>query len=384
MTLLLDKIFAIVAWGHFIIDVLNGQRGILLTYLSTPLGLSNTALGFINWLYITAGGLLQPLFGWLTDRMGPRWSVAGGVLWMSAFFALATIFPGQIALIFLVTASLGSGAFHPAGAMQATVQGRTRLSGQETTAASYFFLFGMSGYFVGPLAGGVLLDRFGPPGLLALVAVSLPVGLAAAIQLRQVTALAAAPLAGTGQRLRITAPAGVVAALALAAGFQSWIQNNITVFVPKYLSDLGQSASTYGLLASLNVGGYAIGNLLGGGLADRFGKRLVVISGLLLAFLPLALIGWLGYSPWYYLLLPAAGFFTGAAFPSLVVQSQKLIPGGMGLASGLVLGFMFTSGAIGGLLSGFIADRWGFIPVFYMTAVLALAAGVSALGLKRE
>ncbi len=126
----------------------------LLAYLSGPLGLSNTSLGLVSTIYILSAALVQPLFGHLADRVGPRWVVAGGVLWMAFFFSLAVIAPGTLALILLVTASLGSGAFHPAGTMQATLRGRSHYAGKETTATAYFFVFGQLGLFFGPMLGG--------------------------------------------------------------------------------------------------------------------------------------------------------------------------------------------------------------------------------------
>ena len=124
MSLLKDKIFSSLAWTHFIVDVMNSQRGILLAYFSGPFGLSNTTLGGINTLYAFSGSLAQPVFGYLADRFGPRWVITGGVLWMAGFFALAVTIPGPVALVFLVLASLGSGAFHPAGSLSATMRGK--------------------------------------------------------------------------------------------------------------------------------------------------------------------------------------------------------------------------------------------------------------------
>src|SRR4030065_162782 len=103
--------------------------------------------------------MIQPVFGHLADRIGPRWLVAGGGLWMGGFFSLAVVTPGALALVLLVLGRLGSAAFHPAGAMQATLRGRERFAGRETTAVAYFFLFGQMGAFFGPLIGGPLLGR---------------------------------------------------------------------------------------------------------------------------------------------------------------------------------------------------------------------------------
>jgi FSR family fosmidomycin resistance protein-like MFS transporter len=66
----------------------------------------------------------------------------------------------------------------------------------------------------------------------------------------------------------------------------------------------------------------------------------------------------------------------------IVVQAQKVIPGGMGLASGLTLGFIFSSGSLGTMFTGLIADAWGYQPVFFFTAAIALAGGLLSLYLK--
>ncbi len=173
-------------------------------------------------------------------------------------------------------------------------------------------------------------------------------------------------------------------AFALVAAFQAWSQQNIVTFIPKYLSDLGQSASVYGLIAATFMGGSALGNILGGNLADRFGKRKVAAMALFLATVPLYLIPNVGWSPWLFLLIPTAGALTGATHSILVVLAQRFIPGGMALASGLILGFMFTSGALGTLLTGYLADVWGFSAMFHLNAGIALSAAVMALTLQRN
>jgi FSR family fosmidomycin resistance protein-like MFS transporter len=154
--------------------------------------------------------------------------------------------------------------------------------------------------------------------------------------------------------------------------------------MPKYLSDLGQSASVYGLVVAIFVGGSAIGGAIGGNLADRFGKRRVTVASLALASIPLFLVSALGWSPWYYLLIPLAGGLTGAVHSILVVMAQRAIPGGMATASGLILGFMFTAGALGTMLCGYLADMWGFPPVFMLTAGIALVASMLALTLRKN
>ena len=388
MALVLDALFSSVALGHLIVDIFNGVRAVLLAYLSGPLGLSNTTLGIVSTAYIVSAALVQPLFGYLADRFSARWVVGGGVLWMAVFFSMALIVPGQAALGLLILASLGSGAFHPAGTMQATLSGRNHLSGRETTATAYFFVFGQIGHFVGPMAGGPLLDRFGPAGLLVFSAVAIPAGLNALMQLRPGLELRVVQsiqkVSRSAPKRSNTTTVSLLFAFATMVFFQAWVQQNMITFLPKYLSDLGQPAVYYGALAATFMGGSALGNVVGGGLADRFGNRRVASAALIMASIPLYLISEAGLSWWLFLLVPLAGALTGSVHSIFVVLAQRHIPAGMALASGLILGYIFTSGALGTLIAGYLADTWGLLPIFRMNSGLVVVASILALTLKKE
>jgi FSR family fosmidomycin resistance protein-like MFS transporter len=305
---------------------------------------------------------------------------------MGFFFSLAVTISGYAALAFLVLASLGSGMFHPAGSMQSTIIGRDHLRGKEDTTASLFFFFGQFGYFVGPLLGGPILGLWGPAGLLLLTMFVLPIGGFGSWQLRKVTRPlpdAIKPEAKF-QISSLKPQFGTILVLLVVATCQSWEQQNMQIFVPKYLNDQGMRPSLYGLLAALFMGGSAIGNVFGGQVAHRIGRKAVIVGGLAIAALPIFLISQVGMSPWLYFLIPVAGMFSGAAYTCIFVASQKVVPGAMGLVSGVILSFMFSSGSVGTLISGFVADAKDFGAVFYLTAGLALVGSVTALVLKGE
>lgn len=382
MSLFRNKNFLAAALGHLMVDSMNGNRAILLAFLCIPLGLSNTLLGLYTTLYVIIGAIAQPVFGYLADRVGLRKVVAGGVLWMATFFALGVIVPGRTALVFLILASIGSGALHAAGAAQATLAGRDSLSGHETLSASFFFVFGQLGYFFGPIIGGILLNRWEPISLTGLAMLAFIIGLwatfyrapAVVVEKRPVSAKASGP----------AFPWTFIFLLAIAAGFQAWAQQNITTFLPKYLSDLGQSPARYGLLSSLFMAGSALGNLMGGSLSDRYGRWKVIAAGLICGALPLYLMGMMGDNIWLIAMIILAGLCNGAAYSSLVVLSQRLMPGGIALASGLAMAFIFSSGSLGALVSGNIADKIGLVPIFTMSAAISLVGGLLALGLREN
>ncbi len=385
MAFLIDKIFASIALGHLWVDFLNSQLAIVLAYLSVPLGLSNSVIALVSSTYMVCQSLAQPVAGFFTDRIGPRWLVAGGMLWMGICFGLAAIIPGPAALVMLVLASFGSGCVHPAGASQATLLGRAHQTNRETTTASFFFVSGQLGYFFGPLTAGPILERFGMIGLLPLALVSLPVASFAGVQMRHAIRTPVQKRADGGKAPFFPRPAvggGMIAALIGVALMHSFLSTNMSTFIPKYLSDLGQPATVYGLMASMLTAGTVIGVLLAGVLGDRFGRRGVIAGSLIIACIPVYLIGALGFSLWLYAVVILAGICIGAANTSIFVMSQRMFPGSSGLAAGLIMAFMFSSGTIGTLLCGRLADHAGFQPVFFLTAGLVLLGGLLALMLK--
>ena len=378
MSLLLDSLFSSVALSHLIVDVFNSARPVLLTYL----GLSETNIAIISTIYIWASALTQPFFGWMSDRVGPRWLAAGGVLWMTIFFTGAVYVTGTGGLICLIIAALGSSAFHPVGTTQATLQGRALLKGRDTTSTSLFFMAGQIGHFLGPILTGLILAQLGLHWLVIFSIVSIPIGISLAYQLRH-NHPHPKPKHDDG-KIRLQASVGFIVVLAAVATLQSWAQSNMIAFVPKYIKDLGQSALTYGNMAGLFMGGSALGNVIGGHLGDKHTKRKVVSIALFLAAFPIFIISQIGWSPWLYLLIPLSGALTGAVHSIMVVLAQRVISGGMALATGLILGFIFSAGALGLLLTGPIAESRGFPTVLIMTSGLVLLASPLAWMLREK
>lgn len=376
MSILFDSLFNSVAYGHLIVDVINSQRAILLTYWSTQLHWSETYLAFLTMLYIWSASLSQPVFGWLSDKFGKsHWLTAGGILWLSIFFTLALTLPTNLAVPCLILASFGSAAFHPVGAMQATLQGRTHYVNKETTATSWFFVFGQLGLMLGPIAGGLLLAWRGQIALSVLALIALPIGVNVGWQMKKVSIKVPEKTEGkTSHPNSVTYTRWGFLSLVLLASFQAWTQQNMITFIPKYLSDLGQSSAVYGLMIGLFMGGSALGNIVGGTLADRFGKEKVITAMLILASIPIFVISLIGWSNWLFVLVPLAGLLTGSVHSIIVVLAQHVIRSGLALATGLTLGFMFSAGALGTLLSGWLADQSGFPHMFQFTSGLVIVA----------
>jgi FSR family fosmidomycin resistance protein-like MFS transporter len=377
-----DRAFLAAGISHLMVDLINSQRALVLAVLSVPMQLSNSVVGGVSALYTFIGSLTQPLFGYLADRFGARWVVTGGLLWLAVMFGLAVTTQGYAALVLLVLAAFGSAAFHPAGTMEASQRGLGATLQHETIAASVFFLFGQGGLSFGPAIGGPILDLWGTPGLLLLIVFAVPVSLYANLGLRPGDLGAADAEVGSAIAPRSDLR-DALGLFILMTGLRSWAQMNMITFVPKYYAELGVRPGVYGILAALFMGGAAVGGVLGGWSADRYGRRPVVITALLGGIAPLALFPYVASTGWAYLVILFAGVFIGAPHSVFVIMAQRMLPGNVGVASGLVLGFTFTSGAVGTLISGFQADVMGFPAMFLTTSLLALAAAATALVMKR-
>lgn len=381
--LLAHPVFLTVLLSHFIVDTLNSQTGMVLAWLSPRLNLTNSDIGLIATLYSMVGALMQPVFGWLSDRYDSGWGVAGGVLWMSAFFMLAVFAPGLWAVVWMVMGALGSAAFHPAGTMRATHIGRTVLAGpggQGATAASLFFLFGQAGLSLGPGLGGMALDAFGLYGLLAPVSLAAVIGLAGLWVLRPLVhrpqPVTRAPLA-----MPATPAVSAFVLVLVVSGLRIWAQSATTTFVPKFFHDQNVEAGVYGWLVALFMGGTAVSGVLGGWWADRHNPRTLIAVSLTLSSVPFVVFPLLSVG-WAFPVALVMGVLNGASHSVLVTLAQHALPNRAGLASGLVLGASFAVGAVGVYLSGVMADTWGLTLALQANAALSLLAAALSLRLK--
>ncbi len=365
-----------VAITHFFVDVLNSSRNLLVAIIAVSLGMTNAQVGLALLLYNVGNALSQPLFGWLADRVGPRWLVVGGMGWMIGFFSVAALSGDWPAIIALTIAGVGSGAFHPTGTMvasQVSAEYRSR-------ATAVFFMAGQLGLFMGPILAGLLLEGYGRSAYLVLPMAAFLAFFSGwqwvSNKSHHAHTVAAKALPETlvvvSQRAR---RAILLAVIILATGTTGFAASN---FAPKHFVETGFSEGYIGLLTGLYMGGAAIGNVVGGFLGDRIQGKWVMAMAALVAIAPVYL-----YVPvagnLRLVMLGLAGFFVGMPHSLLVLAVQGLFPRRRAMGSGIALGFMFFGSSIGSYILGFVADSVGLALVLQGTALLPLVAGLAAL-----
>ncbi len=380
-----ERPFLAVSLTHFFVDVLNSGRNLLIALLAVSLGLSNAQVGIALLLYNVGNALSQPLFGWLADRIGPRRLVIGGLGWMILFYAIASLTGDWPALIALTVASVGSGAFHPTGTMVASHTSSTHRS----RLTALFFMAGQIGLFLGPVMAGILLDAYGRPGyiLLPLLAITAVAG-----SWRWLTAAPSQPHAHTPAHVNNELETAVahpdhfgqrVLVLGVIIFATSTASIAIITFAPILFTEQGYSPTLVGWLSGLIMLGSAVGGLVGGTLGDKISGKWVIVLGIGGSILPIYFFVPMSVTVQAILLL-LAGFFGGMPHTILVITVQSLLPKQRAMASGLALGFMFFSGAVGSYFVGLIADNIGLAMTLQGIALLPLVAVLTAVWLPKK
>jgi FSR family fosmidomycin resistance protein-like MFS transporter len=371
--------FLAVTAGHLAIDIFNSMGPVVVAFLRAPLGLSAAQVGLAVGSYQFLAGATQPPFGWLADRIGSRFLGPTSVIWTIGLVSLALVLAtrtGSYGLFLAVfsLAALGSGAFHPQGVMHSA----SSAAGRTATATAIFFLCGQVGLAGGPILSGYLLEHSGPRGIYALASIALPVGVLMAVGLRHTggrhdapveRTVAAAPAQASGHVAR------VVALLAIILTCRGWVTIGTAAFLPALFQAAGWSPSQYGIVTGLYWLGAGIAGVVGGRIADRWGRRPVVgiatlAGAALLVVLPIARGGWA------FATALLAGALMGAAHSILIVMAQAFLPLRQGLASGLALGYLFGAGALSSFAIGILADTWGLARVIQGGAAVGLLAAI--------
>src|SRR5205807_4206422 len=340
--------------GHLTVDSDVGIIPVLYPVLIGRFQLNLATVGLISLAYSGTAAISQPLFGVIADRYGTR--LTGIALaWTAVTFALVGFMPTFPLLVALACASgIGSGAFHPFGALDV----RALLPKRSlSTGMSFYGTPGTVGVALGPLIGIALFGLFGLHGTGLLVIPGIATGAYLLWRMR-----AAGP-AGAGAKraaagARRAAPVIALAAVVGVMASRSWTVAVFQAFTPTWYKQLGYGPEFYGPLATTLVLASAVGTVGCGSLADRYGRRTVIIATLVLT-VPAVLLYTLYPGPWAFATAILIGFLAASTAPLLLLMAQQLMASRAGLASGLVMGLGFVTGAIGVPINGAIGDAIG-------------------------
>lgn len=369
----------LIATGHLVLELSNNFLPVAYPLLIEKLGLSYSQVGTIAFVAILASTLLQPLFGYLSDRFDSRKLLIFSLLWIGTIMSLVGVVESYVLLLLIVAAGgLASAAFHPAAAALASaVAGRRR-----GASMSIFSVGGNLGAALSPLLVGTAMLTLGLPGTLVLVPVMWTVSF---ILFRRFSKLPANNHLISRSEKDSTAENGVqigpplaLILVVLIASARSWFQASLNTYLPEWLQTEGWSAEHASILLSVLLASVAVGSLTGGTLSDRVGRLTIVLASFLVAMPALWLI--LHSSGAVQVLsISLVGITIGATFPVTILMAQESWPRAVGLASSLAIGFGWLPGGIGAWLVGWLADQYSLSTALSTLVAVPLVGLLAAL-----
>lgn len=357
--------------GHLTVDMYAGVLPVLFPVLIGRFKLTLATVGLVSLAYSGMAAASQPLFGWLADRHGTRLTGVA-LVWTAITFSLVGFVTSFPLLILLALASgLGSGAFHPMGVLDVrALLPRWRRS----VGMSVYVTAGTVGVAVGPLIGIALFGLFGIQGTGVLIIPGLITGGYLLWRMRatvETAASSARRVASGVQRVPVFALAVVIGVMMS----RSWTMNVFQTFTPTWYKQLGYGPEFYGPLATTLVLASAVGTVGCGTIADRYGRRTVILVTLFLS-IPAIWLFTAFPGPWAFASAILIGFLAASTGPLMILMAQQLMSDRAGLAAGLVMGIGFVTGAIGIPINGAIADAIG-LQSSLMTHVILVSVTIA-------
>lgn len=373
---------SVLSAGHFCIDLCQGAVPAFLPFLITERHLSYAAAASLVLATSLASSIIQPLIGRLADRMAIPWLMPVGLIVAGLGLTGAALVADfwQIALA-MVVSGIGVATFHPEAARWVNL-----VSGQKrATAMSIFSLGGNLGFATGPLLTTTLVLALGLPGASLLLVPLIVESLVLIFSFPRFLSYYKPVIKHDKQVVSTEKNAwGAFSLLTVALICRSIVFYGMNTFLPLYwIAVLGQSKSAGSLALTILLLTGAVGTIISGRLADRYGRRIVVLVGfacLMPCILAFVTLGTLNVPLAIILLLPI-GLALFAPASVMIVMGQEYLPSYIGTASGVTLGLAVSVGGLTTPLFGHIADLYGvhaslvgliFVPLLAVAVCLAL------------
>ncbi|SFM89121.1 MFS transporter, FSR family, fosmidomycin resistance protein [Psychrobacillus psychrodurans] len=356
--------------------------------LELELGLTFTQLGLISFVLNIVASVLQPVVGFISDKKPMPYALPLGM--MSSFVGMAGLaFAPQywMILVSVIFLGLGSAVFHPEGSRVSFMAAGSKRG----LSQSIYQVGGNSGQALAPLISAFILVPLGQKGAaLFLVVAAVGIFLLSKISAWYKKQLELEKLSKRKRTLLSSLPAlskkqvGVALTLLMVLIFaRSFYVTNMTNFYIFHLMEnYGMTIKEGQLIIFIFLALGAVGTFFGGPMADRMGRRNVIILSMAVP-IPLSLL--LPYVPVWaiILLLIAIGFFIMLSFSVTVVYAQELVPSKIGTMAGLTVGLAFGMGAIGAVVIGILMDYVGVYTTMIVVATLPII-GLVGLGLPKD
>ncbi len=363
----------LLAIGHMSTDLSQGALPVLLPFLKDAFQLTYAQVGYIVLTQNITSSVIQPFFGYLTDKISMPWLIPVGVLLAGLGMSITGYAPTYAVLLLIVTLTgLGVASFHPQASKTVHFISTAATKGRNQ---GFFSVGGNFGMALGSLFMTLLLSFKGSlsntaffliPSVLLfpVLMISLPkLSLALPKQTQATTMKSEAK-----QPLNY----GLLGILLFYIFIRSSIHTGLTTYIPLYYVNYLAGDAIYAsyLVAIFLMAGVA-GTYLGGLMSDKYGRKNIILFSMLTSF---PLVSAIPYTTGFMtiVIVGCAGAVLISSFATTIVLAQEMMPGRVGMASGLTIGFSIGLGGFGATIMGYVADHFGVPMVFTILSVLPL------------
>lgn len=372
-----------ISFAHLLNDLVQSVIPAIYPLLKDNYLLSFTQIGLITLTFQASASLLQPVVGVYTDKKPMPFSLAFGMGFSLIGLLVLSVAGGFLMILLSVTlVGLGSSVFHPESSRVAYLAS----GGKRGLAQSIFQIGGNAGSAIGPLLVALLIMPYGQAyvGWFAIVAI---VGMMALVRVGvwyRNRLLEKATVYRPSGNIEVAAPRlsknqimlsiGILLVLIFSKYFyMASISSYFTFYlIEKFNVSIPQSQ----IYLFLFLAAVAVGTLLGGPLGDKYGRKPIIWVSIFGAA-PFTLVLPHVDLFWVVALSILIGMIIASAFSAILVYAQELLPGRVGMISGLFFGFAFGMGGLGSALLGVLADKTSIEYVFFICSFLPLLGGVA-------
>jgi FSR family fosmidomycin resistance protein-like MFS transporter len=376
--------------GHFVNDGYSSIIFPLLPLLKDALHLTTAQVFWLAPLYAISSSLMQPVYGFISDRYARRFFAVFGPAITGVFVSMIGLAPSYGVLVLLLMAGgIGIGSFHPqAAAMASMAAGQRRRVG-----LSIFSAMGTIGYSFGPLGIALVINAFGLGKTYYVVGV----GLLMTAVLYRICPPLAAPVKATSSAESTERHAKVKSELLralqavwkpllllyLITVLRSGLQFTTNNYLPFLLRERGYAVTGTGAVMTVFLLMGGLGGLAGGFLAERLsGRAITLYSGLFAGPLMIAAISTQG--PLGIVLLGVGGFVLLSTIPVNVAMAQELVPGQTSTVSALMMGAAWGVGALAPPVLDNLVPAFGFQKVMMLASAVTMLSAILAYFLPRQ
>ena len=366
-------VLAAISFCHFLNDMMQALLPAMYPMLKQDFGLDFGQVGLITFTFQLAASLLQPVIGHYTDRRPRPYSLMAGMTFtLTGLILLSAAGSFPMVLLSAGMIGLGSAVFHPESSRVA----RMASGGQHGLAQSLFQVGGNAGSAVGPLAAAFIVLPRGQRSvawfsLAALLAIVVLWRVGGWYGRRRASAAGAAAVRGP---TRTPVPVGQVrlaltVLIVLVFSKYIYLASLVSYYTFYLIHRFGVSVQTAQLHLFWFLGAVAAGTIIGGPVGDRIGRKRVIwvsILGVLPFTLALPYVGLM----WSGVLSVIIGVVIASAFSAILVYAQELLPGRVGMISGLFFGLAFGIAGIGAAVLGRLADATSIEYVYHLCSYL--------------